>query len=64
MADEKSDKTGIRVDGRRVDVSLSQKTTDQIVTAVSPHLKWLVFAAALGLAVISICFGVSLLWTA
>lgn len=65
MADEnKPSESGVRVDGPTVDVHVSQKTADELLHAISPHLKWVVFAAALGLAVVSICFGVSLLWTA
>ncbi len=64
MDEQEPNDLGVRVDGDRVDVHVSQKTADELLHAVSPHLKWIVFAAALGLAVVSICFGVSLLWTA
>lgn len=44
-------------------VRVDAQATNQLVGYVGPHLRWVVLAIAFSITIISIFYGISLIWT-
>ena len=59
--DQQSDGIDVRLGKRRVRVDA--ETSGKLLDHIGPYLRWIVLAVAFSITIISIFYGISLIWT-
>jgi hypothetical protein len=64
MSNDEPEKKHHDDDGLTVESRLgSMRLPEKLVDSIAPHTKWIVFAIAVVIVFVGICYGISMIWT-